>query len=68
MWEPRAGSGPAGPHREWTAEPVSTGVSGAGGGGGDPPGGLQTRDGLTGRGGIVDKENPPMGGGRGLCG
>lgn len=34
VWEPRAGLGPAGPHREWTAEPVSTGVSGPGGGGG----------------------------------
>lgn len=30
--EPRVGSGLAGLHREWTAEPVSTGVSGAGAG------------------------------------
>ncbi|XP_066065169.1 proteasome subunit beta type-6 isoform X1 [Chamaea fasciata] len=27
VWEPQAGSGPAGPHREWTAEPVSTGTT-----------------------------------------
>ncbi|XP_071276398.1 proteasome subunit beta type-6 isoform X1 [Agelaius tricolor] len=27
VWEPRAGPGPAGPHREWTAEPVSTGTT-----------------------------------------
>ncbi|XP_072776674.1 proteasome subunit beta type-6 isoform X1 [Taeniopygia guttata] len=27
VWEPRAAPGPAGPHREWTAEPVSTGTT-----------------------------------------
>lgn len=32
---------------------------------GDPLGGLQTRDGLTGSGGVMDQENPPWGGGSG---
>lgn len=67
VWEPRAGLGPAGPHREWTAEPVSTGVSGPGVAGA-PLGGLRTRDGLAGDGGVTAQEHPPRGGGGGLGG
>lgn len=55
MWEPQAGSGPAGLHREWTAEPVSTGVSGAGGGRGTHLEGCGLAMGLRGMGVLWSK-------------